>query len=133
MRLSSRTRTVVVLGGLLLALWVVWATSGRDAAPDTGSSSSGTVALSSLPSEARETVRLIDRGGPFPYPRDGVVFRNDERLLPQRGSGYYREYTVPTPGSADRGARRIVAGGQGDLWWTADHYRSFRRIDRGGS
>lgn len=86
----------------------------------------------SLPAEARETLRLIDRGGPFPYPRDGVTFHNRERRLPERSSGYYREYTVPTPGSRDRGARRIVTGDQPPavFYYTDDHYRSFRGIKR---
>ena len=85
------------------------------------------VAVSQLPKEARETLALIKRGGPFPYRQDGTVFGNRERLLPQRPRGYYREYTVPTPGARDRGARRIVAG-KADYWYTEDHYNSFRRI-----
>ena len=87
-----------------------------------------TIALAELPAEARQTVVLIHRGGPFPYDRDGVVFGNFERLLPQRERGYYREYTVRTPGVKHRGARRIVSGRGGELYYTADHYRSFRRI-----
>ena len=86
------------------------------------------VALAALPGEARHTVQLIRRGGPFPYDRDGVVFGNFERLLPLRERGYYREYTVPTPGVKHRGARRIVSGRGGELYYTDDHYRSFRRI-----
>lgn len=83
-----------------------------------------------LPPEALETLRLIERGGPFPYRKDGTVFQNREGRLPQKPRGYYREYTVPTPGSPDRGARRIVAGGQPPevFYYTHDHYRSFRRI-----
>ncbi len=90
------------------------------------------IAEASLPSEARETLRLIDRGGPFPYRRDGVTFHNRERRLPGQSPGYYREYTVPTPGSADRGARRIITGEQPPavFYYTDDHYRSFRRIKR---
>ena len=89
------------------------------------------VALASLPREARQTVALIDRGGPFPYDRDGATFGNRERLLPARPGGYYREYTVPTPGEDDRGARRIVSGdGDRQLFWTADHYASFARVQR---
>lgn len=84
--------------------------------------------VSQLPPEARDTLALIRRGGPFPYAKDGAVFHNREGLLPARPRGYYREYTVPTPGARDRGARRIVAGREGDLWYTADHYRSFKRI-----
>ena len=86
------------------------------------------VALAELPPEARQTVLLIRRGGPFPYERDGVVFGNFERLLPVRERGYYREYTVPTPGVKHRGARRVVSGRSGDLYYTDDHYKSFRRI-----
>jgi ribonuclease T1 len=81
-----------------------------------------------LPKEARATLTLIKQGGPFPYPRDGSVFGNFERRLPPRQPGYYKEYTVPTPGARDRGARRIVAGGQGEYYYTGDHYKSFRRI-----
>jgi ribonuclease T1 len=87
-----------------------------------------TVALAVLPAEARQTVVLIHRGGPFPYERDGVVFGNFERLLPQRERGYYREYTVPTPGARNRGARRIVSGRGGELYYSDDHYKSFKRI-----
>lgn len=86
------------------------------------------VPLAALPAEAREAVRLIRAGGPFPSSKDGSTFRNRESLLPARPRGYYREYTVPTPGLAHRGARRIVAGRGGELYYTDDHYRSFRRI-----
>ncbi len=86
------------------------------------------VALSELPPEAAQTVALIRAGGPFPYDRDGVAFENREGLLPAESSGYYHEYTVPTPGASDRGARRIIEGSGGELYWTDDHYRSFERI-----
>ncbi len=86
------------------------------------------VPVSQLPPEAVRTLALIKQGGPFPYRKDGTVFHNRERLLPLRESGYYREYTVPTPGAKNRGARRIVAGSQAEYYYTADHYRSFRRI-----
>lgn len=86
------------------------------------------VRLGDLPPEAARILDLIDRGGPFDEDEDGSTFRNDEEILPEQPRGYYREYTVPTPGSADRGARRIVAGEDGELYWTADHYRSFSRI-----
>jgi len=84
-----------------------------------------------LPAEAWETVALIERGGPFPYRQDGKEFGNREGLLPDEGRSFYREYTVPTPGSPDRGARRIVTGGSPPSVWyyTGDHYRSFRPID----
>lgn len=81
-----------------------------------------------LPKEAIETIVLIRKGGPFPYERDGVAFGNREKLLPARERGWYREYTVRTPGERTRGARRIVAGRDGTLYYTDDHYRSFRRI-----
>ena len=89
---------------------------------------SAEIGVSQLPPEARHTLALIRAGGPYPYPRDGVVFNNREGLLPKRNRGYYREYTVKTPGARDRGARRIVAGANGELYYTDDHYRSFRRI-----
>ena len=81
-----------------------------------------------LPPEAKETFELIRSSGPFPYKQDGAIFGNRERQLPQRVHGYYREYTVRTPGARDRGARRIVAGERGELYYTEDHYRSFSRI-----
>ena len=86
------------------------------------------VRVADLPPEARATIELIDRNGPFPHPQDGKTFSNREKLLPQRARGYYREYTVKTPGARDRGARRIVAGNGGEFYYTDDHYRSFRRI-----
>ncbi|MQY50661.1 hypothetical protein GHK24_02560 [Rhodocyclus tenuis] len=95
----------------------------------------GTVAVADLPPEARETLRLIRRGGPFPFVRkDGSVFGNFEHRLPAQARGYYREFTVPTPGARDRGARRIIAGGEpqaapgGEFYYSDDHYRTFRRI-----
>ncbi|GAB2881754.1 hypothetical protein GCM10027046_07560 [Uliginosibacterium flavum] len=87
-----------------------------------------TIQRQQLPLEAQETLALIERGGPFPYRRDGVEFQNREHRLPQQTRGYYREFTVPTPGAQDRGARRIVAGEQRDYYYTPDHYRSFKRI-----
>ncbi len=81
-----------------------------------------------LPPQARETLALVASGGPFPHDRDGTVFRNRERILPDQRRGYYREYTVVTPGSDDRGATRIVAGAGGERYYTDDHYASFRRI-----
>ncbi|MFF0093681.1 ribonuclease domain-containing protein [Streptomyces canus] len=89
-----------------------------------------TVQESKLPAEARQTLELIDRGGPFPYAKDGSVFGNFERLLPAHQRGYYHEYTVPTPGSRDRGARRIVTGQGGEIYYTDDHYDSFRAVLR---
>jgi ribonuclease T1 len=86
------------------------------------------VSLTVLPEEAKQTVALIRSNGPFPYQRDGAVFGNREQQLPARPRGYYREYTVKTPGARDRGARRIVAGRDGEYYYSDDHYRTFRRI-----
>jgi ribonuclease T1 len=89
-----------------------------------------TVDAARLPAEARETLALIDKGGPFPYARDGIVFGNFEGLLPKHQRGYYHEYTVKTPGAHDRGARRIVTGQGGEIYYTGDHYKSFRAVLR---
>ena len=86
---------------------------------------------SQLPAEGRRTLALIRQGGPFPYTRDGATFSNFERLLPRKSGGYYKEYTVPTPGESDRGARRIVAGRDGEKYYTPDHYESFKFIAEG--
>ena len=86
------------------------------------------VAAARLPAEARSTLRLIAAGGPFPFARDGVEFRNRERLLPPHARGFYHEYTVPTPGSDDRGARRLIVGDDGGRYYTSDHYASFREV-----
>jgi ribonuclease T1 len=88
----------------------------------------GEMSVADLPPEARQTLALIRAGGPFPHARDGAPFGNRERRLPERAAGYYREFTVPTPGARDRGARRIVAGRGGEVYYTHDHYRTFRRI-----
>lgn len=116
---------------IVTLLWLFCAAAG--AADPSG------IALTELPREARATLVLIQRGGPFPYRRDGTVFRNFERILPAQPRGYYREYTVPTPGVRHRGARRIVAGAgprgdvrtSGEYYYTDDHYNSFRRIELG--
>ncbi|HNI70216.1 MAG TPA: ribonuclease domain-containing protein [Marmoricola sp.] len=89
-----------------------------------------TISLAQLPAAARRTIALIEAQGPFPYERDGSVFGNYEGHLPSRPRGFYREYTVPTPGDFSRGARRIVAGRDGLLYYTDDHYNSFRRVIR---
>lgn len=95
-------------------------------------STSAVIQVAELPRQGRETYELIRQGGPFPYDKDGSVFGNRERLLPSERRGFYREYTVATPGSRDRGARRIVCGGPQRTpyacYYTADHYASFRRI-----
>jgi len=114
---------------VLSAVWWAASTIGRDA-PVAADSDLGQVALADLPPEAAATLALIDAGGPFPYAQDGATFGNFEGLLPAADPGYYKEYTVETPGSGDRGARRIVAGAGGELYWTADHYASFERIQR---
>ncbi|MES3002842.1 MAG: ribonuclease [Pseudomonadota bacterium] len=93
---------------------------------------STTIRVVDLPRQGRETYERIRQGGPYPYDKDGVVFGNRERLLPQQRRGYWREYTVTTPGSRDRGARRIVCGGPARVphacFYTADHYASFQKI-----
>ena len=91
------------------------------------------VAVAALPTEAQSVESAIRRGGPFAYPKDGIVFANRERLLPEEPRGFYREYTVPTPGAHYRGARRIVCGGPQPTapvacYYTANHYSSFHRI-----
>ena len=101
-------------------------------APAVASGALGTVTKTQLPGEATETLRLIKAGGPFPFSEDGVVFRNSAALLPQHPRGYYHTYTVRTPGSTDRGQRRIICGGPrrqtGDCYYTDDYYVSFKRI-----
>jgi ribonuclease T1 len=86
------------------------------------------ITLDDLPPEALETLALIESDGPFPFSKDGSTFQNRERLLPRQANGYYREYTVITPGEDDRGARRIIGGDDGELYYTDDHYASFARI-----
>lgn len=103
-------------------------TRGPTATPQRSRSGLPTIAFADLPVQAQETIALIDAGGPFPFRRDDTVFQNRERLLPLHEQGYYREYTVITPGSPDRGARRIVAGSEGELYYTDDHYDSFREV-----
>ena len=82
----------------------------------------------SLPPEARQVIRIIAAGGTFRYAQDGVVFQNRERVLPSKAKGYYHEYTVTRPGSTNRGARRIVTGQQGEMYYTDDHYTTFKRV-----
>jgi ribonuclease T1 len=110
---------------------------GSDGGTPSGTSSpAGTCALSSLPAQADDTVREILSGGPFPYRQDGAIFDNRERRLPTEPHGYYHEFTVQTPGSDDRGARRIIAGGDHEtgpeeLYYTGNHYASFCRVSGG--
>jgi ribonuclease T1 len=114
---------------LCLGLLAAWAVGARDDRVPAGAE----VELRQLPREARETLALIRAGGPFPYDKDGTVFGNRERLLPGKPRGFYREYTVETPKAKNRGARRIVCGGEPPVrpevcYYTADHYASFARI-----
>jgi len=118
----------------LVAIGALWALVG--AALAKGPLSPGDIPATALPREAQSTLALIKAGGPFVYAKDGSVFGNREKLLPPRPRGYYREYTVKTPGARDRGARRIIAGAgaagdariSGEYYYTDDHYNSFRRI-----
>ena len=129
-----RRSRLLLVAALALLAWLgqQWlAAAPPAAAPERGIRTRPEASGDVLPPEARETLRLIARGGPFPYDRDGVVFGNFEKRLPQRPRGHYREYTVPTPGVSHRGARRIVAGGDppSEFFYTDDHYETFRRIE----
>lgn len=132
---------------LLLAVAAAWfALVGPDSGPATTAAPMATEqsvspppavdpagsAERSLPWEARDTIAAIDAGGPFRYDRDGAVFENREGRLPTHQRGYWREYTIETPGSDDRGARRMVEGRSGDMYYTDDHYGSFRKIRSSG-
>jgi ribonuclease T1 len=124
---------VVLKLGLAVALASGMGTGAAVARTPDSPSAVPAVALAALPPEAQTTYQLIHSGGPFPYRKDGTVFGNRERLLPPKARGQYREYTVRTPGSSDRGARRIVCAGTPPekpeaCYYTADHYNSFRRI-----
>jgi len=118
-----RALLCIVLVGLCYGNATAFEPASKRATPTLPS-----IALSDLPKEARDTLALIKRGGPYPYSKDGAVFGNRERLLPLKPRGHYREYTVKTPGAKNRGARRIVATKDGVSYYTADHYRTFRRI-----
>ena len=102
-------------------------------APAAPVSSLRTMLVAQLPQQGVDTLQLIASGGPFPYDKDGVTFSNREGILPQHKSGWYQEYTVITPGSKDRGARRIIAGKDGERYYTDDHYASFREVVSGGT
>ncbi|RSM77453.1 ribonuclease N [Amycolatopsis sp. WAC 01375] len=153
----NRRRITAALIGLIVLVLAGWfvkdgisgddtksapASSSASAAPsgDAASQAKGKVAgadsglpvkpLTGLPSQASDTWKLIQAGGPYPYPRnDDVTFQNREKVLPAKASGYYREYTVKTPGSPDRGARRMVTGSGKELYYTEDHYKSFVVVD----
>lgn len=117
----------------LIALAIGQAWLPADLSPVGGVAAPPASGLAQFPDEERRaieaTVDLIRAGGPFPYAKDGSTFGNREDLLPRKSAGYYREYTVETPGSPDRGARRIVAGRDDELYYTRDHYRSFVRLE----
>ncbi|MFF8033785.1 MULTISPECIES: ribonuclease domain-containing protein [unclassified Streptomyces] len=135
---AARTGAAAVLLSTLLLGGTVSATTAHAAAPAAGPVASasvpavGDICYSDLPPEAHDTLDLIGRGGPYPFEQDGTVFQNREGLLPGRSSGYYHEYTVITPGSPTRGARRIVTGEEyQEDYYTADHYASFDLVDHG--
>jgi ribonuclease T1 len=133
--LTSRTATSLL--ALLIALFGTLgiATAAPESASVQAQAACGVtsgftrVNLSSLPSQATDTVRLIQQGGPFPYSQDGATFQNREQILPLCSTGYYKEYTVKTPGSSTRGARRIITGRGGEYFYTSDHYASFRLVN----
>ena len=129
--LGDRTLGAVVAFAMALAL-VLGADGANPALARTSPDALPEVALADLPKEARELRSLIDKGGPFHYSRDGVIFGNRERILPAKPRGYYHEYTVRTPGARDRGARRMVCGGPMTMpdvcYYSDDHYQTFRRI-----
>ncbi|SFR24408.1 Guanyl-specific ribonuclease Sa [Lentzea waywayandensis] len=144
--MSPGRRLTVALVGLIALVVVGWFFKDTAANPETPPASIAPSAsqlavpgvqsgldvqsLSKLPAEAAKTWKLIEAKGPFPYPRnDGVTFENREKRLPQQKSGYYKEYTVPTPNSPDRGARRIVTGSEKEVFYTGDHYSSFVVVD----
>jgi ribonuclease T1 len=127
----------VAVATLLAGLAAGWAANrlagpggAQSTAAATPRSGLPTVALGDLPVQARDTLALVDGAGRLPYAKDGTTFNNFEGLLPARPRGYYREYTVPTPGERDRGARRLIVGGDGDVYYTDDHYESFRQVVR---
>ncbi|GAA0447303.1 ribonuclease domain-containing protein [Streptomyces sp. NPDC046215] len=131
----ARTSALAALAAALLLGGPAVAASPASASPAVSSTVTvkavGDICYSKLPSQAHDTLRLIASGGPYPYPKDGTVFSNREGVLPANSSGYYHEYTVKTPGSPDRGARRIVTGQKSqEDYYTADHYRTFDLVNR---
>jgi ribonuclease T1 len=127
MRFPPRITRIGAAAAVLSALLVGGTVTATPAAAAVGS-----ICYSDLPSQAHDTLELIEQGGPYPYEQDGTVFRNREGILPSQSSGYYHEYTVKTPGSSTRGARRIVTGQESqEDYYTADHYESFDLINYG--
>ncbi|UUU29754.1 ribonuclease [Streptomyces sp. CA-210063] len=123
-RITRIGATAAVLSALLVGGTVATATPAAAAV--------GSICYSDLPSQAHDTLDLIEQGGPYPYSQDGTVFQNREGILPSQSSGYYHEYTVITPGSSTRGARRIVTGEENrEDYYTADHYESFDLVNYG--
>ncbi|WP_031035531.1 ribonuclease domain-containing protein [Streptomyces sp. NRRL F-5650] len=130
MRFPPRAARLGAAAAVLSALLV----GGTVSATPSGAAPAavGDICYSDLPSQAHDTLDLIEQGGPYPYDQDGTVFQNREGILPSRSSGYYHEYTVITPGSDTRGARRIVTGeANQEDYYTADHYASFDLVDFG--
>ncbi|MGC5561480.1 ribonuclease domain-containing protein [Streptomyces sp. FR-108] len=128
MRFPPRITRIGAAVAVLSALLVGGATTAG--AADTSASAVGSICYGSLPSQAHDTLDLIEQGGPYPYSQDGSVFQNREGVLPGRSTGYYHEYTVITPGSSTRGARRIVTGEEvREDYYTSDHYASFKLVD----
>ena len=130
---GMRSRLLLALLLAIVGVFLVTQYQGTDSGDarqpqSTASQASIPDVLKSLPPEVRDTIELIQSDGPFPYRQDGTVFSNRERLLPIHQQGYWREYTVPTPGESDRGARRIVRGQGDEYYYTADHYASFERL-----
>jgi ribonuclease T1 len=124
--MRRRTTPLATLAVVIAVAIVAWWNGGTER---TEPGQSPKYEQSSEQAQIDATLALIARGGPFPHRQDGAVFENRERRLPQQPRGYYREYTVPTPGAQNRGARRIVKGKNGETWYTRDHYRSFIRLD----
>ena len=104
-------------------------TSTPDTLVATGASTTEAVFTGEEAEAIGAVLTAIEQGDPLPYDEDGSTFQNREGLLPDEPLGYYREYTVETPNSPDRGARRLVIGEGGEIYYTYDHYASFERID----
>jgi ribonuclease T1 len=125
-------KRLCVLCGVLLGLGSLLgptpASAQRAEAPQRIQAALADVAVKDLPPEARETLKLIEKGGSYPFERDGIVFGNFEKRLPIKERGYYNEFTVKTPGVKHRGARRVVTGKGGEKYYSDDHYKTFKRI-----